>query len=313
MTYDRLAGASVALAFAALVACSSDGATTAKDKELSQAQFPQQADIIDDIRNGLLGGGETGATPGAGGGGAIPLHGDPPLLLGDGNGPYWVDSYPIGSGTVYYPSNAPAPFAGMALCGGFLNSGFEMSGWGEFYASWGIVTVITDTFPLDFPDDRAVNLAASIQELKGENTNPISPLFGKMSGRYGTSGYSMGGGGTTIATSSDWTLQSSIGMAPWLPTGFLVQTPTLLMCGDADIVAPCEMAEAAYDEIPDTTPKLMVMLGVGVDHLDWFGPDAAFGQGGAYGLAFAKVFLEGDTRWKAKLLSLGGDVYTNID
>jgi hypothetical protein len=134
-----------------------------------------------------------------------------------------------------------------------------------------------------------------------------------MSGRYGTSGYSMGGGGTTIASSQDYSLDVSIGMAPWLPTGFLIQTPTLLMCGDADIVAGCDMAQDAYDEIPDTTPKLMVMLGVGVDHLDWFGPDAAFGQGGAYGLAFAKVFLEGDQRWKAALLGLGGDVYTNID
>ena len=32
-----------------------------------------------------------------------------------------------------------------------------------------------------------------------ENTKNGSPLFGKLSGRYGTSGFSMGGGGTTYA------------------------------------------------------------------------------------------------------------------
>src|SRR4029450_710179 len=102
---------------------------------------------------------------------------------------------------------------------------------------------------------RAAKLAASIEELKSLNAEGDNPISGKLSGRYGTSGYSMGGGGTTIAASEDKSLLSSVGLAPWAPVGRGITTPTLLMCGGSDIVAPCSMAEGAYAEIPETTPK----------------------------------------------------------
>src|SRR6185503_13083966 len=110
----------------------------------------------------------------------------------------------------FYPTNAQPPFAGMALCGGFLNFGPEMDGWGSFYASWGIVTVITFTSPIDLPEDRAYALGTSVAEMKAANSDAGSTLYGKMNGRYGTSGYSMGGGGTTVATQLDPSLRSSI-------------------------------------------------------------------------------------------------------
>jgi len=247
-------------------------------------------------------------------GGGIPQHGDPPLFLRDTPGPYFVESYSIDTGIVFYPTNAQAPFAGLALCGGFLNNGDEMFAWGDFYASWGIVTVITWTGIFDLPDARAGELNDAVNELRGENSSPVSPLYQKMSNRYGTSGYSMGGGGTTIAAAADSSQFVSIGMAPWAPSGLFNSVPTLMMCGDADVVADCSDAEGAYNEMSDLVPKMWVMLTGGVGHLDWFGPDAAFGMGGAYGLAFAKLFLEGDTRWKATLLGLdNGYVTTNIN
>jgi hypothetical protein len=298
----------LALALGACADASSGGATTQSGATQGEARhdepFPVRADLIDDIRAGLAG------TDGNSG---IPLHGDPPLILRNTPGPYWVDSYEIDTGVVFYPTNAPAPFAGLSLCGGFLNNGDEMTGWGEFYASWGIVTVIAWTGIFDLPDARAISLGAAVEELKGENNSPTSPVYKKMSGRYGTSGYSMGGGGTTIAAQADPSQKVSIGMAPWAPTGFLVTVPTLMMCGDADIVADCSDSEWAYNDISESVPKMWVMLSGGVDHLDWFGPDAAWGNGGAYGLAFAKLFLEGDTRWKSTLLGIGGGtVTTNI-
>lgn len=291
----------------ALTACAGDATTqseSTREQAQNAAEFPVQADIIDDIRGAI--GGEGGST-------GIPLHGDPPLLIKNASGPYWVDSYEINTGVVFYPTNAQAPFVGMSLCGGFLNNGDEMFSWGEFYASWGIVTVITWTGIFDLPDARAWALEAAVEELKGENTSPLSPLFQKMSGRYGTSGYSMGGGGTTIAAQGNPSHKVAIGMAPWAPTGFLVNVPTLMMCGDADIIADCSDSEWAYNDISDSVPKMWVMLSGGVGHLDWFSPGAAWGNGGAYGLAFAKLFLEGDTRWKATLLGIGGGfVTTNI-
>ncbi len=243
-------------------------------------------------------------------------HGDPPLFLGDGSGPYWYESYDIGSGTVFYPSNADPPFAGVAIIPGFLNIGPEMTSWGWFYASWGIVTVVTGSSPIDIPQIRGGLLAGAIEELQGENLNPLSPLFGKMAGRYGTSGYSMGGGGTTIAAQTDPSLRSSVALAPWGGAGLLTAVPSLLMCGSVDAVAPCDMAWGVYGEIPDLTPKMYVEFAAS-DHLvSWFGPgDSGGGMAGGKALAFQKVYLEGDERWKDLLLAppgIGTDQITNI-
>jgi len=121
-----------------------------------------------------------------------------------------------------------------------------MAPWGPFYASHGIVTVVTNTLGTDGPDVRATKLLTAITELKAENTKSGSPLIGKLAGRYGTSGYSMGGGGTTLASSTDATLKSSIGLAAWGGNGTGVTVPTLLLCGSADTVAPCSMSESVY-------------------------------------------------------------------
>jgi len=173
------------------------------------------------------------------------------------------------------------------------------------------VTLVTTTTAIDFPDVRATKLAASIAELKGMNSESGNPLSGKLSGRYGTSGYSMGGGGTTIAASNDKTLVSSVGLAPWSPVGADITTPTLLMCGGADTVAPCSMAQGAYTAMPETTPKMMIVIPA-IDHLAWLGGPTGPGQGGAFALAFMKAFLEGDERWKSVLLDADGSVTTNI-
>jgi hypothetical protein len=178
-----------------------------------------------------------------------------------------------------------------------------MASWGPFYASWGIVTVITSTFPTDIPDVRAIFLLGSIDELKKLNTTSDSPLYNKMSGRYGTSGYSMGGGGTTIATVQRPDLKTSVGLAAWGPVANGIKVPTLFLCGDADVVAACFGDQAAYDAMPATTPKMLVTI-AGATHFNWFGPgDAGRGASGAMALAFQKVFLEGDERWRKVLLT----------
>jgi hypothetical protein len=278
----------------------------AQGEEYQPGRFPTQGDHIIPGWGSGTGGGGVG-----GGGTTIPAHGDPPLTgLSDRGGPYWVDSYEIDSGRVYYPRDAPAPFAGLSLCGGFLNSGVEMTSWGDFFASWGIVTVITWTGIFDTPNVRGWALAAAVEELKGENSNPLSPVYQKMSDRYGTAGYSMGGGGSTVAAAGDSTHKVSIGLAPWTPTGFGVSTPSLFICGSTDLVAGCSHNDWAYAELSESVPKMNAMVSGG--HLQWFGPDAGWGAGGGLALGFAKVFLEGDTRWKAPLLAMDSIYETNI-
>jgi pimeloyl-ACP methyl ester carboxylesterase len=216
----------------------------------------------------------------------------------------------VTTGTLFYPTDAEPPFAGLAIAAGFLNTGAEILDWGEFYASHGIVTLVTATLGTDFPDLRAAKLAASIDELQSLNGGD-SPIAGQMSGRYGTSGYSMGGGGTTIASAEDSSLLSSVGLAPWAPVGRGITTPTLLMCGSTDTIAPCSMAEDAFAEIPESTPKMLVVLPL-VGHLEWLDGPTEPAAGGALALAFQKLFLEGDERWRSVLVGARGDVTTNI-
>jgi dienelactone hydrolase len=227
-------------------------------------------------------------------------------------GPFKTATFTVTGGTVHYPTDAEPPLAGISICPGFTNVGPEMAPWGPFYASHGIVTVVTDTLGTDGPDVRATKLLAALTQLKAENTKSGSPLNGKLAGRYGTSGYSMGGGGTTLASNTDATLKTSIGLAPWGGNGTGVTVPTLLLCGSADTVAPCSMTESVYPAIGGSTPKMMVNI-AGATHFNWFNPaDAGGGNSGETALAFQKVFLEGDERWRPFLLQTRGTKTTNI-
>jgi hypothetical protein len=131
-------------------------------------------------------------------------------------------------------------------------------------------------------------LLASIAELKELNNNPSSPISGKMSDRYGISGYSMGGGGTTIGCRDDPSLKTGIGLAPWSPVSGMT-VPTLFLCGDADFVAGVQEPRTASG-----TPAMLVVFSL-YSHFNWFGPDNLTGP---YALAWQKRYLEGDTRWE---------------
>jgi hypothetical protein len=265
-----------------------------------------------------VGGTGVGGTGGSAGGGACCPSGDclcrepPPTGLTSRTGPFKTASFSIsGRGTVHYPTDAAPPFAGVAVCGGLLNTGPEMASWGPFYASHGIVTIITTTAGSDQPATRAQKLAAAVEALKAENTKS-GPLMGKMSDRYGTSGYSMGGGGTTIASGSAPTNKTSVGLATYGGRGSGVQVPTLLMCGTSDNTAPCSMSQSVYRSIPETTPKMMLTISGGSHLSGWFSPTANQGASGELALAFQKVYLEGDERWKPFMLKPRGSVTTNI-
>lgn len=276
---------------------------------------------------GTAGMGDTGETGAAGSGptmmgtgmccddGNCLCHGDVPSELSSRAGSFKTATFEMSTGTVYYPTDAEPPFAAIAICPGFLNTGPEMTPWGPFYASWGIVTVVTYTGPADIPAIRAALLLGALDELKKVTGGSGSPLSGKLSDRFGTSGYSMGGGGTTIAAADTPSLKTSIGLAPWGGVGAGNTVPTLLLCGDADTVAPCIMAQGAYGEMPQATPKMLIVI-PGATHFNWFGPtDTSGGMSGKYALAFQKVFLEGDTRWKPLLTKAPGgsaSVDTNI-
>jgi hypothetical protein len=228
-------------------------------------------------------------------------------------GPYKTDSYTIaGTGCVFYPTDAEPPFAAVTVSDGFLGSGgcssFQTGQWGPLYASWGIVAMIVNTGSSDQPNQRGMALTKGIEAFKKENTNASSPLNGKLAGRYGTSGFSMGGGGTTYAAKDDPTLLTNVAIMAWGPVSSAVMVPTLVICGSSDSTAPCSTyGTPFYNRIPDSVPKMKIQISSG--HAGQ--PSSGMGKSGKFGLAFQKVFLEGDERWRPLLIA-GDSEVTNI-
>jgi hypothetical protein len=232
-------------------------------------------------------------------------HGPDPKGLTSARGPYKTANYTIaGTGCVYYPTDAEAPFAAVTISDGFLGAGgcgsFQTGNWGPLYASWGIVAMIVNTGSADQPNARGRALLKGITAFKAENTKSGSPLNGKLSGRYGTSGFSMGGGGTSYASRDDKTLLTSVAIMPWGPVTSGITTPTLVICGSSDGTAPCgSHGNPLYRGIAASVPKMRVQVSSGHQGQ----PSAGGGDSGEYGLAFQKVFLEGDQRWRPFLVS----------
>jgi hypothetical protein len=217
-----------------------------------------------------------------------------------------------GAGCIFYPTNADAPFAAVTVSDGFGGAGgcnsAQTGQWGPLYASWGIVAMIIDTGASDQPNVRGQKLTAGIAAFKSENMKMGSPLMGKLSGRYGTSGFSMGGGGTTYTAAADSTLLTNVAIMAWGPVTTGIKVPSLFICGSSDTLAGCgTMGTPAYDGIPDTVPKMRVTINSG--HAGQ--PSSGGGKSGQYGLAFQKVFLENDQRWRPLLVGVMSDA-TNI-
>jgi hypothetical protein len=237
---------------------------------------------------------------------------EPPSALTDEEGPYQVESYAHDAGCIYYPTDAEPPFSAVAISDGFGGSGgcgrTQTDGWGPLYASHGIVAMIINTTGGDQPNVRGEKLTQGIAAFKAENENSQSPLHTKLSGRYGTSGFSMGGGGTSYASQDDMTLKSSVAIMPWGPVREGVEVPTLVICGSSDTIASCSShGNGLYAGIDDSVPKMRIVVSSG--HAGQ--PSAGGGDSGKYGLAFQKLFLDGDERWRPLLVAAESEE-TNI-
>lgn len=239
---------------------------------------------------------------------------EPPAALSGDKGPHTPMLYELAAvGCAFYPADAPPPYAAVAMADGFGGSGgcdsVQIGEWGPFYASHGIVALIIDTGTGDQASARGEALRGGITALKAENEKAGSPLFGKLAGRYGSAGFSMGGGGSGLAAAADKSLLSSVAIMPWntSPAADGGNVPSLIICGASDGVAPCSAhGTPAYAKLGMQTPKMRVTVAS-----DYNGqPSAAMGASGGYALAFQKLFLEGDERWRPLLVMAKSDETT---
>jgi hypothetical protein len=228
-------------------------------------------------------------------------------------GPFRTATVPAETGTIHYPTDAEPPFAAVVLApaDGGLEENADLTTWAAFYASYGIVAMIMAPAISD-PFAGADSLLRSIAELKGIASGPLA---GKLSGRYGTFGEGLAGGAALIAASETPAFKSIVALEPEISAddeetaavSAFVETPALM----AWVSCTCGSAKFFYPEIPASTPKMEVELPSLSPALR--GPGNLTPLAG-YALAFHKVFLEGDERWKPLLLSMvsGATRETNI-
>jgi dienelactone hydrolase len=226
----------------------------------------------------------------------------------------YANGFPAGmnfpAATIYYPEDAEPPYSGIVMCPGFTAVQSAIADYGPFFASHGMVTMVIDTNNvLVEVTERSKALLQALDSLKGENSREGSPLKGKLSkDRYGLGGWSMGGGGTWIATGDHPELKTGFSIAGHHATAggaaiaSKVKVPTLLLAGQTDtpILGGAMQSQDAYKAIPESTPKLMYEM-TGIGHFGINSP-VMNKEAGYYSLAFEKTFLEGDERYRKFLL-----------
>ncbi len=258
----------------------------------------------------------SGGTAPAGSAGSTPDGAAPPLIRGEEPtlesstrpGPFQVSTFnaglrdgpDYGTQTMHVPEGAEPPFAAVAVVPGFLAAESSIAAWGPFLASHGIVTLTIGTnSPTDSPDLRAAALLDALKTIEAENERSGSPLAGQLDvERLGIMGWSMGGGGTLIASSDTPSLKAAITLAAWSPGVRFSQeqVPVLLFAGSSDAIAGGQ-SQSFFTSIPESTPKMLFEVRGG-SHSVANSPSGGNGEVGRYGLSWLKVFLEGDERYR---------------
>lgn len=257
------------------------------------------------------------------------VRGSAPTASTSRNGSYSYSNYQLPSAayragaTVYYPTNATPPFAGVVYCPPLTGTESMLAAWGPFFASHGIVLVtMSTTTTSDTVDSRDDQQRNALTALKAENTRSGSPLYGKLSTRFGVMGWSMGGGATWINAAEVAGLKSAMSLAGHNATagstskGDNIKCPTLIMNGatDTSILGGMGQSSGVYDAIDGSIAKILYEVS-GVGHFGWTSPTSAGTAVAELALAFQKTFLEGDVRWAKFIVrepSNAADWETNI-
>jgi len=219
------------------------------------------------------------------------LNGDGSFAVSSASVSSFVSGF--GGGTIYYPSTAGS-YGVIAVCPGYTGTQSSISWFARRLATHGFVTIAMNTnSTLDQPSSRATQLRAALTYVINNSSSTVRSRVN--SSIRGVAGHSMGGGGTLIASSQDSTLKVGVPMTPWnTSTNFSsVRVPQMIFGADGDTIAPPgSHARPFYNSI--TLAEKAYALLNGASH---FTPNSTDQRIGRYGVAFAKRFAYGDTRY----------------
>ena len=191
---------------------------------------------------------------------------------------YAVLYYPIADST----TDLNLPYKSIIMSPGWGDDGSGMDYWGEFFASYGFVSmIIGPNDPInDDHQDRGLGLVDAMETIRQENDRTSSPLFGLVDlEAFAVGGHSMGGGAAQAAAMLDPSIKAIISLNPTffvydtencdgpeyyclIPEHLNHPVPALIFPGEIEIDEMgadynCCLGQTIYDFIPETTEKIL--------------------------------------------------------
>ncbi|MEL1224149.1 MAG: alpha/beta hydrolase [Candidatus Neomarinimicrobiota bacterium] len=160
------------------------------------------------------------------------------------------------NGLLYYPIEADLPYRTIIFTPGFGGGSPTMSHWGEYFASFGYISMIIG--PNDEINDshaqRAIGLLDAIQTIKEESMRNESALFNLIdTTRFVVAGYSMGGGASQIALTIESVHNNHI-------LGAIALNPTILI-EDCNVCTENEYCICLVPEFLEHSIPTLVIAG----------------------------------------------------
>ncbi|MFD5246722.1 alpha/beta hydrolase family protein [Amycolatopsis sp. NPDC058340] len=214
----------------------------------------------------------------------------------------------FGGGTLHFPNDtSQGTFGAVAVAPGFGESELFLRWFGPRLASQGFVVLTVETNSVfDFPSARADQLLAALKFMV-EQSRAKDRID---TSRLAVMGISMGGGGTLEAAVRNPALKAAIPIVPWnIGGGYAgIRTPTLVIAGEGDIIAPTPIhAKAFYDSLAPGLNKGYVEI-AGGGHIAPALPNVTTAK---YSISWLKRFVDNDTRYEQFLCPIPKDPKTS--
>jgi dienelactone hydrolase len=250
---------------------------------------------------------------------AVQIGPDPTSDLLNGDGPFAVTSVTVsstsvsgfGGGTIYYPTTAGS-YGVIVVAPGYTASNSQVKWFAQRLASHGFVTMAMNFISmLDLVEWRATQMATAVKYMTNSSASAVRARID--TSRRAVAGHSMGGGATLVASKKDSTLKAGIPMTPFslTTTSFsTVTVPQMIFGADGDTTATISThATKFYNSIPTSTGKAYAILNNAVHST----PTSTDERVGRYGVAWAKRFVDGDTRYSTFLCGAEATAYNTSD
>jgi dienelactone hydrolase len=238
---------------------------------------------------------------------AVQIGPDPTSTVLNGDGPFAVTSVTVsgwsvagfGGGTIYYPNTAGS-YGVVVVAPGYTATNSQVMWFAKRLATHGFVTMAMNFISmLDLVEWRATQMQTAVKYMTNSSASAVRSRID--TSRRAVAGHSMGGGATLVASQKDSTLKAGIPMTPFslTTTSFSsMKVPQMIFGADGDTTAAISThATKFYNSIPTSTSKAYAILNNAVHAT----PTSTDERVGRYGVAWAKRFVDGDTRYSTFL------------